>query len=449
MSNHTFQQARLSKDPRFDGTFFVAVKTTKIFCRPICPANSPLERNVEYFEHAQQAMGAGYRPCLRCRPDSAPQSFAWKGVNTTVERACLLLHQFHSLSINEIADKLGISERYFRLLFQTHLGMSPKQYQLFNKVLFAKKLLHQTALPIEDIAQASGFASARRLQGNFKKVTGLTPRDVRSGNLSQREQNIRISMAYRPPFNWPHMRDFLSVRAIKNIEQIDDLSYARSFTLNQKKGHFRAYFDERKRQFEVTIQLDDMTLFMHVVRNIERLLDVNARVETIQSQLFEAGIELDHLTDGLRLPGVWDTFEAGCRAILGQQISVKVAISLLNHLCEKLGDVVDGQLYFPSPHAIAKHSLDFLKIPNSRKQTLINFAQHVLDHPQSVPDNWLALKGVGPWTVAYANLRGLSQPDVWLGTDLVVKNRLKGKNIEPDHAKPWRSYLTFQLWNMA
>jgi methylphosphotriester-DNA--protein-cysteine methyltransferase len=167
--NADYQQARVTRDPRFDGTFFVAVKTTNIFCRSICPANTALEKNVEYFHLAQQAMSAGYRPCLRCRPDSAPHSFAWQGVHTTVQRGIRLLSQYKELSITEIATKLGITDRYFRQLFQQHLGLSPKQYQLFDKVLFAKQLLHQSNLTIEHIAHASGFTSARRLQHNLKK----------------------------------------------------------------------------------------------------------------------------------------------------------------------------------------------------------------------------------------------------------------------------------------
>jgi methylphosphotriester-DNA--protein-cysteine methyltransferase len=167
--NKDYQQARLTREPRFDGTFFVAVKIINIFCRSICPTNTALEKKVEYFHLTQQAMSAGYRPCLRCRPHSAPHSYASQRVHTTVQRGIRLLSQYKKLSIKEIATKLGITERYFRPLFQQHLGLSPKQYQLFDKVLFAKQLLHQSNLTIEHIAHASGFTSARRLQHNLKK----------------------------------------------------------------------------------------------------------------------------------------------------------------------------------------------------------------------------------------------------------------------------------------
>ena len=158
-----YQQARLSRDRRFDGRFFVAVKTTGIFCRPICPAVAPKEQNVEYYPLAEQAMQAGYRPCLRCRPDSSPQSWAWKGVDTSVERALRLLSEHPELSLGQIADKLGMTDRYLRKLFQERVGMAPKRYQLFKQLLQAKQLLHQTNLNVEQVALACGFQSEKGL----------------------------------------------------------------------------------------------------------------------------------------------------------------------------------------------------------------------------------------------------------------------------------------------
>jgi methylphosphotriester-DNA--protein-cysteine methyltransferase len=179
---------------------------------------------VEYFQFAQQAMLAGYRPCLRFRPDSAPHSNAWQGVNTTVQRGMRLLRENKELSVQEIAAKLGITARYFRQLFQQHLGLSPKQYQLFDKVLFAKQLLHESSLPIEHIAHASGFASGRRLQHNFKKVTGLTPQQIKQCKDKQGEL-IHLRLAFRPPFNWQHMRSFLALRVIPGVESVTDNCY--------------------------------------------------------------------------------------------------------------------------------------------------------------------------------------------------------------------------------
>jgi AraC family transcriptional regulator of adaptative response / DNA-3-methyladenine glycosylase II len=446
--NTNYQQARLTRDPRFDGTFFIAVKTTKIFCRPICPANPPLEKNVEYFQLAQQAMTAGYRPCLRCRPDSAPQSYAWQGVNTTVQRAMRLLRQYRELSIEEIAEKLGITTRYFRQLFQQHLGLSPKQYQLFDKVLFAKQLLHQSDLPIEHIAHASGFASARRLQHNFKKVTGFTPQQIKQGTRNQ-NQLICLTLAFRPPFNWQHMQVFLALRAIQGVESVTENSYSRTFIIGLDKGWFRISPIPDKHYLQVELGLTNIENLTTVLNNIERVFDLSADTASIQAQLIKSGIPEENMLKGLRIPGVWDTFEAGCRAILGQQISVKAAINLLSLLTKELGETEGEKYYFPTAQAIINSDLSFLKIPNSRKQTLRLFAQHHIENTDSSLDDWLNIKGIGPWTIAYAKMRGLSSPDIWLNTDLIIKKQLEKFAVDAELASPWRSYLTFQLWSMT
>ena len=446
--NADYQQARLTRDPRFDGTFFVAVKTTNIFCRSICPANAALEKNVEYFHLAQQAMSAGYRPCLRCRPDSAPHSCAWQGVHTTVQRGIRLLSQYKELSITEIATKLGITDRYFRQLFQQHLGLSPKQYQLFDKVLFAKQLLHQSNLTVEHIAHASGFASARRLQHNFKKVTGLTPQQIKQGKDKQGEL-ISLRLAFRPPFNWQHMQSFLALRVIQGVESVTENCYSRTFVIGTDKGWFSVSRIQGKHNLKVEIRLPNIEKLPAVLNNIERVFDLNADTKTIQSQLLRCGVPKGKMVTGLRIPGVWDTFEAGCRAILGQQISVKMAITLLSQLTQQLGETEGHNIYFPTPETISNSDLDFLKIPNSRKQTLRLFAQHIINCPDSPINDWLNIKGIGPWTVAYAKMRGQSSPDIWLNTDLIVKKQLTKINIDAELARPWRSYLTFQIWSMV
>jgi AraC family transcriptional regulator of adaptative response / DNA-3-methyladenine glycosylase II len=450
MLNQQYQQARMTRDPRFDGQFFVAVKTTKIFCRSICPANSPKEHNVEYFELAQQAMLSGYRPCLRCRPDSAPKSFAWKGVDTTVERAQKLLTENWKISIQEIADKLGVSDRYFRQLFQKKLGLSPKQYQLFDQLLFAKQLLHQSAMPVDDVALACGFASARRLQDNLKRVSGLTPKQMRTSAITN-TKTIQLNLAFRPPYDWQHLLDFLALRAIKGIEEVTNTSYSRSFITDGNRGWFCAHYVESKNHFSVEIKLEKIDSLKQVVDNIRRVLDLDADVNTIQQQLMNTG--LNNVQSGMRLPGVWSTFEAGCRAILGQQISVSAAIKLVTLLAEKIGDtqkeVDELTYYFPSAEQVANSDLLFLKIPASRRNTLRDFAIFYSLAEEDDPGTWLQIKGIGPWTVAYAKMRGLSHPDIWLKTDLVIKKQLEHMAVDADKAIPWRSYLTFQIWNDA
>ncbi|WP_158966352.1 DNA-3-methyladenine glycosylase 2 family protein [Paraglaciecola sp. L3A3] len=448
MSNY-YQQARLTRDHRFDGKFFIAVKTTHIFCRPICPANPPLEKNVEYFQLAEQAILAGYRPCLRCRPDSAPHSYAWQGIDTTVNRAAKLLREQSDINIDKTAIRLGISTRYLRQLFQQKIGMSPKQYQLFNKILFAKQLLHQSDLSIEEIAQSCGFSCARLLQQNLKKFTRFTPSQLRQNKSIKMSKTIKLNLAFRPPYNWSQVREFLLTRAINNIESVSKNSYSRNFISHGSAGNFTVSYQNEDNYLALEINLEDLSQLKPIVSNITRIFDLHADSQVIQQQLSAAGIKPEYIQDGLRLAGVWDTFEAGCRAILGQQISVKAAINLLTVLCEKLGTKQQSCLYFPCADSVANSSLDFLNIPQSRKQTLITFAQYMTQNSNQIIDNWIDIKGIGPWTIAYAKMRGESLPDIWLDSDLVIKKQLAQHKINPDLAKPWRSYLTLQLWNMA
>lgn len=454
---HIYQQARLARDIRFDGQFFVAVKSTGIFCRPICPAPAPKEENVEYYDMAPLAMQAGYRPCLRCRPDSAPGSYAWKGVDTTVERGVKLLRAHPELSIAQICEKLGVSDRYLRDLFNRKLGIAPKKLRLFDQLLFAKHLLHQTHLSIENVALASGFSSARRLQENLKTGLQLSPSRIRktgsqtsAHQTAEDSEHMNIQMAFRAPYNWPHLRDFLARRAIPEIEEIGENYYAKYFTLGAVKGRFTATFNQQKRCFDVALETNDLAQIQRVVHQIRRVLDLDLDPELVTTGLLKSGLPEQCVVSGIRIPGVWSSFEAGCRAILGQQISVKAAVNLVSEFAKMLGEHSRDHLFFPTPERVARADLSFLKIPQKRKETLQQFAIHCM--AQEAEDDltsWLSIKGIGPWTLAYAQMRGQSQPDIWLNTDLIIKQQLQKHQLEAQLVAPWRSYLTFQLWSMA
>ncbi|GAA0854677.1 DNA-3-methyladenine glycosylase 2 family protein [Aliiglaciecola litoralis] len=452
-----YQQARKARDARFDGQFFVAVKSTGIFCRPICPAPSPKEENVEYFSLAPLAMQAGYRPCLRCRPDSAPGSFAWKGVDTTVERAIKLLRIHPGLKVCEICEKLGVSDRYLRALFTRKLGIAPKQFRIFEQLLFAKQLLHQSKLSVEDVAQASGFSSARRLQDNLKTGLQLTPTQIRKNAMTRSEPligssagTLHIQLSFRAPYDWQRLRGFLAMRAIAGIEEVSETFYARHFSLDKVSGYFKATFNQAKQCFDVQLQIAELSHIQAVVQHIRRVLDLDADPHVIHQGLLSTGLDSKALVSGLRIPGIWSTFEAGCRAILGQQISVKAAINLVTALAHQLGEKHQGKLIFPTAEAVAGSDLAFLKMPSKRRDSLRAFGAYCAQHPDvSTLDDWLSIKGIGPWTVAYAKMRGQSDPDIWLDTDLVIKKQIQQNQLNPAAAQPWRSYLTFQLWSMA
>lgn len=459
------QKARLSRDPRFDGKFFTAVKTTKIYCRTICPVFPPKEENVVYFSSAVECANAGFRPCLRCRPDSAPNSPAWKGVNATLERAIRLIDEgalqqstsTQKASIPQLAERLGISDRYLRQLFDKHLGMSPKAYALYQQCLFAKQLLHQTQLPITQVALASGFSSVRRFNDCFQSQIKLTPSSLRKLEVSGRN-TIQLKLYYRPPFNWPYMQKLLRARAIKGLEWWDENTYGRTFNWLGSIGSFTATHINDKNMFNVSIELDNLKHLKNIVNNIRRILDLDVDMQAVEKDLQQSFIDGFTLNTGIRLPGIWNMFEAGIRAILGQQISVTAARDLVETLVSKLGAKVGDEnserYLFPSPQAIASSELDFFKMPGSRKQTLRNLAQHFIENElPNDPQAWIKLKGIGPWTVEYAQLRGLSDPDIFLGGDLGVKKSIENLKNQfkpgflPEQVSPWRSYLTFQLWS--
>jgi len=456
---HIYHQAYLSRDARFDGKFFIGVKTTGIYCRPTCPAKSPNIENVEFFDHAHLATKAGYRPCLRCHPDSAPGSPIWNGVSTTLERAKQLIdngaleHDLKQGSMQELSDRLGISERYLRQLFDKHLGISPKAYALFRQCEFAKNLLHQTQLPITDIALASGFKSIRRFNDCFKKQFKLTPTDIRRKQEST-SSGIKLKLYYRPPYNWHHLQRFFEMRQIEGLEWTDKHSYGRTFTLTidktECKGQFTAKHNEKYHRFDVNIEIDKVQHLKAVVNNIRRVFDLDTDTKSVEQCLNSNGFTA--ITEGLRLPGTWSVFEAGIRAILGQQISVVAACNLMKTVANELGEkACNNKVYFPSVKSMSESDFEFIKMPGTRKQTLKNLALHFLEanYPDNA-DNWLALKGIGPWTIDYAKMRGLSDPDIYLGGDLGVKKAMEktGLTIDPEKSAPFRSYLTFQLWNL-
>ncbi|QYK00233.1 DNA-3-methyladenine glycosylase 2 family protein [Shewanella psychrotolerans] len=490
-TTESFRRARLSRDPRFDGLFFVGVLSTGIYCRPICPAVAAKEANVRYFDSALAAANEGLRPCLRCRPDSAPQSNPWIGTQTTMNRAVTLINNGilsgpEAISIAALADKLGISSRYLRALFHQHIGASPKQYALYQQLMFAKQLLHQTAMPITDVAFAAGFNSVRRFNEVFLQQLQLTPSAIRKSHHSSEtlpadSTSLNLRLFYRPPFNWRHQCEFYRRRAVNGMEWIGEDHYGRSFQLNGVTGYFEATHCEDSCSFNVKIVMSSASALTHlhaVVTNIRRMLDLDADLNEVESRLADLNDYLPEIDGGIRIPGVWSLFEAACRAVLGQQVSVAQSVTLLQALVEHYGEIVMIEArqvrLFPTAESIALASLDCLNMPGARKNALRALALFISHHPHASVDDWLSIKGIGPWTVDYVRLRGLSLPNIFLASDLVVKNQLLANLSAAVNAKypdesatknekqqyylaqcehiytqisPWGSYLTFQLWS--
>ena len=455
------ERARLARDARFDGEFFTAVKTTKIYCRPVCPATPPLEKNVDYYSSAVQAAQAGYRPCLRCRPDSAPDSYRWQGSKTTFSRAIQLIQQgaLQQGSLSDLSDRLGVSDRYLRELFKKNLGVSPKKYAVYQQCLFAKQLLHESNLPITQLAFSAGFNSVRRFNEAMKTHIGLAPREIRKVERVE-SGRLAIKLYYRPPYAWQHLFDFLNRRLVPELEWVESEQYSRTICYQNTKGYFSIAPAKEKYCLELQLNLDSYENLSVVVDKIKRLFDIAAPVEQIDEHL-EAVMpaEFTYLP-GLRIPGIWNNFEAGMRAILGQQVSVQAALNLVTTMVDELGETIllsqpDGlnqikKKLFPLPEAVLASDLSFFKMPQARKDAIHRLANHFVNDPDPDDiDRWLDIKGIGPWTVNYVKLRGSKDPDIWLAGDVGIKNALKksDQEIQIEQAAPWRSYLTFQVWN--
>lgn len=457
LSEQVCQQARISRDPRFDGLFFVLVKSTKIFCRNTCKVRLPLEKNVSYSERAESALALGYRPCLRCRPDSAPLSFAWQGVNTTVNRAINLLSENLSANIQDIADRLGISERYLHKLFTEHLNLSPKQFVLYQRLLMAKRLLQQTHLSIEQIAHSVGFSGARQLQVHSQKIMNLTPSQIRKAqaigdNASKLDKNISLSLAYRPPYQWSSVRDFYTRRQINENECVSDSTMNKILNVEGNAIPIKLEHIGEKNKFLLHFDAAYSRHVMYITRVVRRMLDLDADPNLIKVALEKSGLNQQEIVKGIRIPGVASHFEAGCRAILGQQVSVAAAVNKLNQFFNYFKEQTSAA--FPSPELVANDDLMFLKIPNARRQSLINLARFMVKTPNADPSEWLSLKGIGPWTVNYVLMRAQGSTDIWLNTDLVIKQQLAklketGRELNDAVASPWRSYLSLNLWSMS
>ncbi|MEZ8603269.1 DNA-3-methyladenine glycosylase 2 family protein [Vibrio splendidus] len=458
--------ARYARDARFDGMFFTAVKTTGIFCRPICPASPPKEENVEYFSHQAQALKAGYRPCLRCRPDSAPFSPAWKGVETTFLRALQLIDHgaLNSGSIVDLATRLGISDRYLRTLFDNYIGVSPKQYSLYSQLMFAKQLLHTSSMSITDVGFASGFNSTRRFNDAFLKELQLSPSQIRRTKLSENLSN-HIQLVFHGPLDWNHLLGFYRRRMIEGVEDVGEDYYKRTVNVNGSKGWFKATLAKENR-LDIEFELDDISQLRSLITNIRRMFDLDVDIAKVEA--FFTTIDPNLVAkSGIRIPGVWSAWEAGVRAILGQQVSVTAAIGQLNllvreisgmHSASSLEDPANSQewsgiqekAYFPTPKQIAEADVSFLRMPGSRKETLKRFAEYMVDNEAEHPSKWIELKGIGPWTIQYALLRGLSEPNHLLVGDLVVKKFIEHRPaINTERVSPWGSYATFHCWNQS
>lgn len=476
-TNEIFERARLSRDARFDGQFFIGVKTTGIYCRPICPANAPKSENVVYYRTAAAASEAGFRPCLRCRPECAPGTPAWAGTSTTVHRGLRLIAQgaLDDGNLEHLSDRLGVTSRHLRRLFSKHLGASPLAVAHTQRVHFAKNLIDQTSLSMREISVASGFGSVRRFNDTFKKVYGRTPGELRRRrDAALTASTFAVQLPYRRPFYWDRLLSFFAARATPGVESVHDGRYLRSVAIGDERG----IVDVRHNGDQLLLSLHGIGTkpLFSIVQRARSLFDLDASTDEI-ARVLSADPRLRKQlkkNPGVRVPGSWDGFELTVRAILGQQISVRAATTLAGRIADRYGErinvPVDGlqqapNRLFPEPHKLVRARLENLGVIASRARTIRSVARAAVDgslsfdaakSPDDVCESLQAIKGIGDWTAQYVVMRALKYPDAFPASDLGLLRAYSGPGQErmnpgellarAEAWRPWRAYAALLLW---
>ncbi|UYL07391.1 helix-turn-helix domain-containing protein [Bdellovibrio sp. SKB1291214] len=459
-----YYEAMKARDPRFDGKFFVGVKTTGIYCRPICPAK-PKRENIEFFPNSHQAEAAGYRPCLRCRPESAPQSPAWIGKSATVQRAMKVLNSQYTLDFDEdrFAEKFGITARHLRRLFVEEIGKTPKQLAFENRLNLARKLIVETNLTIADAAFAAGFSSVRRFNDAFKNRFKKAPRDIRKAQVSKSE-GLKIALPYRPPLDFDGLMQSYRNHSVGKLEWFTGDSMTRVVSSGKDVGYVTISNDRERSSLIVEIDFPDTTQIQAIIHRVRGMFDLDSDPVIIANSL-ETDKDIKKmlkLHPGIRLPSGWDPFELAIGAILGQLVSVEFGKQLLHGLIEIAG--TDSGLerqghrikLFPTPEQILNADLTNLKTTGIRKQTLKEFSKAILEGRVSLEatqdvDQFLkailAIKGIGPWTAHYIALKSLRSTDTFPASDLILNRALAHHPPEViEKMRPWRGYVAALFW---
>lgn len=469
-----------TRDARFDGRLFVGVKTTGVYCRPICPARTPKFENVSFYPAAAAAQEAGFRPCLRCRPEVSPELAFWRGTSNTVSRALALIESggLDDDDVEGLANRLGVGARQLRRLFAQHVGASPVTVAQTRRVLLAKQLIHETSLPMAEVALASGFNSVRRFNETFRDLFGRPPaalRRIRDRGKDKREAGaLSVRLAYRPPYDWDAMLAFLAARAIPGVETVSENIYRRTIAIGENSGVISVAPADKNR-VDVRVRFPDMAALPQIIARVRRVFDLAADPDTIGAHLSLDPVlaPLVAARPGLRVPGAWDGFELAVRAIFGQQITVPAATRLLGKLVQAFGDPLPAAMrereglshLFPSTTRIAQENLATLGMPGARANAVTSLARAIAADPAifsrgaNLEDAIVKLRslpGIGEWTAQYIAMRELREPDAFPAADVGLLRALadgNGRRPSPSELlaraerwRPWRAYAALHLW---
>lgn len=468
-------RALRSRDLRFDGRMFVGVMSTGIYCRPVCPARTPKREHCRFFASAAAAQEAGFRPCLRCRPETAPGLGAWCGTSATVARAVTLIAEGAldggAAGIEALAERLGVGARQLRRLFHRHLGASPVAVAQTRRVLFAKQLIQETQMPMTDVALASGFGSLRRFNETFRDLFGRPPSALRSRRAHQ--AGVTLRLRYRPPYDWPAMLAHLAARAVDGVEVVAEGRYRRTVAHEGRLGTVEVAHEPAQASLVVTIRFPSVRALPAILARVRRVFDVDADVDAIGAHLAQDPFlaPLVASRPGLRTPGGWDGFEVAARAVLGQQVTVSAARRLAGRLVALCGEALSGPSHpglthaFPSAERLAAADLGALGVPAARRAALAALAAATLadgrlfapfGSVEAAMTRLRSLAGVGEWTAQYVALRALRDPDAFPAGDsglLRAAAAALGGRPAPvtllrraEAWRPWRAYAAQHLW---
>lgn len=483
-------RALKTRDARFDGRFYTCVLSTGIFCRPICPARTPKPEHCLFMPSAAAAVAAGFRPCLRCRPEVAPGIAGWRGTANTVSRALRLISDggLDEDGVETLAERLGVGGRHLRRLFDRHVGAAPVAVAQTHRILFAKTLIAETDLPMTEVALAAGFGSVRRFNAVMRATFGRPPGDLRrtarsggsgggSGNANAGDgAGVTLRLPYTPPYDWDTMIGFLAARAIPGMESVEHGRYRRTIAIEDTqgwdvRGSIEIAPEPDAAYLRATIRVSNVRALAAIVGRARRLFDLDADIAAIEDHL-SGDPHLGPLVaarPGLRVPGAWDGFEMAVRAIIGQQVSVAAATTMIGRLAAahgvRVADAGPGLgLTFPGPAALADADLTAIGLTRNRARAISALAAASVADPnvlrpratlEETVEALCRLPGIGPWTANYIAMRALGEPDAFLATDVGVLRAMATPEGRPTPARmltiaeawrPWRAYAVLHLW---
>ena len=479
MDDDACYRAIETRDSRFDGHLFVAVTTTGIYCRPFCPAPTPKRSNVRFFRTAAAAQEAGFRPCLRCRPETSPQLAFWSGGSNTVSRALCLIEDgaLDNGDVESLAVRLGVGERQLRRLFRRHLGAAPISIAQTRRILLAKQLIQDTKLSMTEVASTAGFGSLRRFNETFKSLFGRPPsglRRPRSGEQGSGEPAaVAIRLGYFPPYDWDAMLTFLRDRAIKGVEAVSNGKYARTIEIGTQQGLLIVEQADGN-CLRIIVRFSNLTKLPAIIARVRRVFDLAADPVSINEHLGrDASLAaLVAARPGLRVPGAWDGFELAVRAILGEQTTVSVDAASAGKLVAYYGKQIQqasanefGLTHlFPTPLQIAHADLTIM--PEPVRSALIGLGSLVVADPkflgigvslQEAIGRLRSIPDVAEATAQYIAMRGMREPDAFPSADPGLRQAMKkatGTECSPskllreaERWRPWRAYAALHLWS--